>query len=72
MSRVASMSEAKLKRCLVCHLLPGYVLTRILKGEGFPLKKRYFVMCACQKRPLFDSKKAATDAWNRANAVAST
>jgi hypothetical protein len=66
------MSEAKLKRCLICHIVPGGVLTKILNGEGLPVRKRYFVLCACQKRRLFDSKKEAADAWNKANAMAST
>ena len=64
------MGEAKLKRCLICHLVPGGVLTKILKGEGLPVKKRYFVLCACRKHPLFDSKQEAADAWNKANAAA--
>jgi hypothetical protein len=55
-----------------CHLLPGGVLTKILRGEGLAIKKRYFVMCACQKRLLFDSRKEAADAWNTANVAVST
>ncbi len=66
------MSKAKLKRCLICHLVPGGVLTKILTGKSLLVTKRYFVMCACRKRPLFDSKKEAADAWNKANAVASS
>jgi len=66
------MKKAKLKRCLTCHLLPGTVLTKILKGKGQSMTKKYFVLCACQKLRLFDTEKEAADAWNKANATAST
>jgi hypothetical protein len=66
------MSEPKRKRCTACHLLPSGVLTKTLKGKGHPMAKRYFILCACQKKRLFDSKKEAADAWNKTNTTAST
>jgi len=71
-AKAESMSEAKLKRCVKCHLMPSGVLTKILKSQAHQISKKYFVLCACLKKPLFDSKKEAVDAWNKGNATAST
>jgi hypothetical protein len=32
------------------------------------LSTKFYVLCACKKRLLFDSEKEAADAWNKANA----
>jgi hypothetical protein len=66
------MGVVKLKRCVKCHLQPSGVLTKVLKDKVHPLAKRYFVLCACLRKPLFDSRQEAVDAWNKANATAST
>jgi hypothetical protein len=62
------MSKSHLYRCLRCHLQPSGVLLKILKDKEKRVTKKYFVLCACQKRALFDSKLEAFSAWNKANA----
>lgn len=53
-----------------CHLVPSGVLKKLVHGKGSSVARKYFVLCACRKRELFNSAKEAADAWNKANAAA--
>ena len=33
------------------------------------LSKKFYVLCFCKKRLLFDSEKKAAAAWNKANPI---
>ena len=45
-------------------------LKKLVHGKGISVARKYFVLCACRKRDLFDSAKDAAIAWNKANVAA--
>ena len=62
------MGEYKLLACKECDLEGKflYLMKHIEPGEN-GVCPRYYVLCGCKKRVLFDSEKEAAEAWNKAN-----
>ena len=58
-----------LRTCKTCDLEGEYVwmMSHFEMVNGV-LTTKFYVLCACKQRLLFDSEKKAADAWNKANA----
>ncbi len=64
------MTVARLRSCLKCGLESKFlVVIRYFGTKDTGFKPRFYVLCGCEKHPLFHSEKEAADAWNKANAV---